>query len=131
MGNFFLKLQHNVWYATIIAILAVLSIALLFYELFYPGATARGHQLARKIDLIIAFIFLADFFLGFFFTQGGRGKWNYFKRDWLNLASSIPITNDIVRVLRLLRIFRALRIIRAFMNLRFAEKRRRDNKKIT
>ncbi len=126
MGRGFLKLQQNGWYATTIVALAILSIALLAYEIFYPGATARGHQLAREIDLVIAFIFLTDFFLGFFFTQGWRGRWNYFKRDWLNLASSIPITNDFVRIFRLLRIFRALRVIRAFMNFEFAERRRQN-----
>ncbi len=125
MENFILKIQNNIWYSIIMVFLAFFSIGLLSYELFYPGVTERGHFLARTTDLIIAYIFLADFFAGLIFTKGLKGRGVYLKNNWLNLASSIPITNDFARTFRLLRVFRALRIIRAFMNLEFAEQRRK------
>lgn len=128
MRGFFLKLQHNVWYSISMVFLAVLSIGLLAFELFYVGISATSVRIIQNIDLVIAYIFLADFFLGLFFTKSLVNKKTYLKDNWLNLASSVPISSEVFRTFRLLRIFRALRVIRAFMNLKFAEQRREQTK---
>jgi hypothetical protein len=115
------RLQDNVWYALFIAILAVLSIVMLSYE-FFPGADPALIERLQRFDIIIAFIFLTDFFTGLFFNNAVTKK-RYWRENWLNLVSSIPITADAVRVLRIVRLFRAFRVIRAGVNFWFAKSR--------
>jgi len=119
------NLQANVWYAILIVLLACTSVGMLGYE-FTPNTNPELVLLFQQIDILIAVIFLADFFLGFFFNTHFSRK-EFFKQNWLNLASSIPITSDITRALRILRILRAFRIIRAGMNFWFAESRLKRN----
>ncbi len=119
--------QNNVWYALCIAMLALLSIGLLAYE-FSPYATEEIVSSTRQIDLIIAWIFLTDFFAGLLFVRT-VSRSTYFKYNWLNLLSSIPVSEDFIRILRIFRILRAFRIIRAAMNFWFAQSRYLSNKK--
>lgn len=114
-------LQHNIWYSLLIVILAFCSLLMLGYE-FLPSANPDRIILFQKLDIIIACIFLTDFFMGLFFNTHFTRK-EFFKHNWLNLISSIPVTSDMTRVLRILRIFRAFRVIRASMNLYFAKHR--------
>ena len=115
------ELQENVWYALCIAILAVLSILLLLYELT-AWAKPEVIEYTQKIDIAIAWIFLTDFFLGLICNRNLTKK-AYFKYNWLNLVSSIPITEDAIRILRILRILRTFRVIRAATNFYFASSR--------
>jgi hypothetical protein len=114
-------LQSNVIYSLLIVILAFVSIILLGYE-FLPNANQDKIVLFRNIDLVIAVIFLSDFFLGLLFNTHFTKK-EFVKHNWLNLISSIPITSDITRILRILRVLRAIRVIRAGMNFYFATHR--------
>ncbi len=115
------ELQENVWYALVIAFLAILSIALLAYE-FSPWADPTITPYTKRIDIIIAWIFLSDFFLGLILNRH-LTKRAYFKQNWLNLVSSIPVAEEAVRLLRILRIYRAYRVIRAATNFYFASSR--------
>ncbi len=117
--------QNNLWYAILIVLLALTSIGLLFYELWYPDATPESITLARRIDLVIAWIFLTDFFLGLYFGKFTEGRMTFFKHNWLNLISSIPISHELAHALRVLRILRAVRVIRAGTNFYFARSRER------
>lgn len=122
-------LQSNIWYSLVIVILALTSLAMLGYE-FLPKADQDRVTLFQQLDIIIACIFLTDFFMGLFFNTHFTRK-EFFRHNWLNLISSIPVTSDMTRVLRILRIFRAFRVIRASMNFYFAKHRldlnRREN----
>lgn len=115
------SLQNNVWYALIIVCLALSSVGMLGYE-FWPGASPSTTALFQRLDLIIALIFLSDFFLGLIFNTSLSRK-DYFKYNWLNVISSIPITTDITQALRILRMFRAIRVMRTGMNFWFAKGR--------
>lgn len=130
--NIITYLQSNLWYSLIIVILALCSLIMLGYE-FLPNANPDRIILFQRLDIIIACIFLTDFFMGLFFNTHFTRK-EFFKHNWLNLISSIPVTSDMTRVLRILRIFRAFRVIRASMNFYFAKhrldlNRHEDNKK--
>jgi len=118
-------LQQDVMYSIIITILAFGSLGMLSYE-FFPNADTEVISLFQKIDIIIAIIFLTDFFAGLAFNTSVSRK-KFFKQNWLNLISSIPVTSDITRALRILRIFRAFRVIRAGINFWFAESRLKRN----
>ncbi len=110
-------LQQNIYYALCLTVLAIVSIILLGYE-FIPSGNQNLIGIFQEIDLFIAIIFLTDFFAGLFFNTTTNAK-TFFQQNWLNLASSIPITSDMTRVLRILRIVRAMRIIRVGINLWF------------
>ena len=118
-------LQSSVWYALLIAFLAIVSLFLLAYE-FFPWANLDIIPITQRLDLAIAWIFLTDFFIGLLLNKS-MSKRQYWRENWLNLVSSIPVTNDAVRILRILRILRAFRIIRAATNFWFAQARLRRN----
>jgi voltage-gated potassium channel len=121
------SLQDNVWYALTIALLAITSIVMLGYELT-PYSEPEFVALFQQLDMVIAYIFLTDFFAGLLFNT--KYNWRtYWKYNWLNLISSIPVTSDTIRILRILRIIRAFRVIRAGMNLWFAHRRLRRVRK--
>lgn len=117
------RTQDNLWYAVLIAFLAIASVGMLGYE-FTPNADQRLVATFQRIDIIIACIFLTDFFLGLFFNARHTPQ-SYFKQNWINLISSIPVTSEITRTLRILRILRAFRVIRAGLNVWFAHRRLR------
>ena len=129
LQRFVTELQENVWYALFIATLAILSLILLGYE-FSPWADPDIVPITQKIDIVIAWIFLTDFFSGLLLNRHLNTK-DYFKQNWLNLISSIPVTEDAVRVLRVLRVLRAFRILRAATNFYFATSRYSRNKTIS
>ncbi len=118
-------LQSSVLYAATIAILAILSLLMLAYE-FLPWADPAIVPVTQQLDLVIAWIFLTDFFAGLLLNKSVSRR-QYWRENWLNLASSIPITSEATRVLRILRLFRAFRVIRAATNFWFAQERLRRN----
>jgi len=115
------RLQKNFYYSLGLVLLAVFSLLLLGYE-FLPTAKTEYIILFQKIDIMIASIFLIDFFAGLLFNTTMNTR-TYFTHNWLNLASSIPITSDVTRALRILRVIRAFRIIRAGVNFWSANSR--------
>lgn len=118
-------IQNNIWYALFIVTLALLSIAQLAYTLWYPGVSPETVTLLLRIDLVIAYIFLTDFFVGLYFAKFTEGRKTFFKHNWLNLVSSVPISNELIHALRLLRVLRAMRVVRAATNFYFAQSRQR------
>lgn len=120
--------MHSVPYAIGIAVLALIGGGLLVFELFVPGLTQEEVLLIHQADLLIAWIFLTDFTVGFLLSgKTWRERFRYMTHNWINLASSIPITSEATRALRILRLLRAFRIIRAGANLFFAGMKYREN----
>jgi len=107
--------QHGTLYSLTMFILAVFSVSLLIYE-YLVDLPDSYVALILNIDLTIAYIFLIDFLVGVI-AIGTGNRYKYMRKNWLNFISSIPISNDITRILRILRIVRALRIINAGTNV--------------
>lgn len=127
LANIVQQLQNGILYATCIAILALFSLALLAFEVWYGDVRPDWVVVTQRLDIAIAWIFLTDFFAGLIFnTSVSRSM--YWKQNWLNLVSSIPISSEATRVLRVLRVLRALRVIRAGVNFYFARQRVRRNR---
>jgi hypothetical protein len=123
-------LQNSLWYAVLLSILACLSVCLLLLEWWWPHDTVTIWW--QRVDMWVAYLFLLDFFVGLFCNKAYTTKRAYWRDNWLNLISSIPITTEVTSVLRTLRIVRAILIIRAIragLNLTFAEQRRRRMQK--
>jgi len=121
VGQLVTYLQSSIWYSIMIVVLALASLLMLGYE-FLPNSSPERIMLFQRLDIVIAYIFLTDFFMGLFFNMHYSRK-EFFKHNWLNLISSIPVTSDLTRILRILRIFRAFRAIRAATNFYFAKHR--------
>lgn len=121
------ELQEGILYTTVIAVLALGSVALLGAELYFASEHPWFVDMSRSLDLAIAWIFLTDFFLGLLFNRH-LSFWQYWRYNWLNLVSSIPISSEAARVLRVLRVLRALRVLRGAMNFWFARQRLRRNR---
>lgn len=115
------------WYATVIMLLSIVSVAMLGYEAVFDEAAPETLARLQRYDVIIAWIFLTDFFMGLVFNTS-IPKRTYWRQNWLNLVSSIPVTSDITRALRILRILRAFRVVRASLNFWFAKERWRRNR---
>jgi hypothetical protein len=121
------EIQDKVWYEVVFLLLALSSLFFLILELFFDPKVVVLETM-ENLDLAIACIFLADFFLGLFFHKHYSSS-EYVKKYWLNFLSSIPITLDAIHVLRLLRAVKAIRVIRAAVNVWYAEKRLMKPKK--
>ena len=104
-----LAIQEQRWYETIFAVLAVVSGLLLFVELIISDIPQEVVLRIHTTDLIIAYVFLADFFIGIACTFDHR---LYLRKNWFTLASSVPMSAEVFRALRLLRFIRAVRVIR-------------------
>ena len=113
--------QDKLWYGTVFAFLALVSGALLVIELLVGGLSRETILRIHETDLAIAYLFLGDFFVGIACSLDRR---KYLKENWLNLASSIPVSQEAFRALRLLRFIRALRTIRVALNAKQAFARR-------
>ncbi len=120
-SDFITSLQSNVWYALTLLLLAVVGAMLLMYE-FTPGARVEVEAVTVKVDLIIAYIFLIDFFLELFFNQKYT-KSEYWRKNWLDFISSIPVTADMARALRIFRALRAIRVISSSLDIWFTQKK--------
>ncbi len=97
-----------------IILLALVSVFLLVFELSTELLPEQIDWIHR-LDLVIAFVFLADFFVGIYLADD-RSK--YFKQNWPDLLASIPVTEGIFRSLRMLRILRLIRVIRVIARVR-------------
>jgi hypothetical protein len=128
-AHYVTKLQANPWYNLLITVLAAVSITLLVIEIWWTPAAATLEQF-HELDLIIAWIFLSDFFAGLLWNQALTRR-DYWRRNWLNLFSSIPISSELTQMLRILRIWRAARVIRVSANFWFARTRLHYSKQRT
>jgi ABC-type transport system involved in multi-copper enzyme maturation permease subunit len=119
-------LQGSAWYAFGLVCLAITSLMLLGYE----ASTYAKPEIAAitiRLDLLIASIFMCDFWLGYFFNKKyTHGE--YWRKNWLDFIASIPLTADMARMLRIFRVWRALRVIGASADFYFARRRYRSIK---
>ncbi len=109
------SMQGNLWYALTFFLMAVVSVGMLGYQ-YWPNANQVWVARADAVDLYIAWIFLVDFFAGFFFnpTYSQARSW---RTNALDLISSLPISSNLAQALRILRVVRALRVIGTAMDL--------------
>ena len=113
--NFILKSQASFAYNLFIGALALISTGLLAYEFLNPDLMADKIEQLRRADLYIAWIFLADFFAGFYAINFSL---NYIRKNWLNALASIPLSEGLFRALRILRFFKASRVVFSVSQLR-------------
>ena len=66
-------------------------------------------------DTLVCFVFIGDF-IGRFVRA--ENKWTFFKWNWIDLVSSIPMLNYF-RVGRLVRVIRIIRLLRAFRSMKY------------
>jgi hypothetical protein len=127
LSTFVTNLQQNPWYAFSLLILAIAGAGLLLYE-FSSFSTPEQRVITTRIDIVIAYIFLIDFLLGLFFNNKYT-KAEYWKNNWLDFISSIPVTADMARALRILRALRALRVISSALDVYFTRRKYLNLKK--
>ncbi len=114
-------IQSAVWYVVIVVLLALFSFGFLLYELF-GESSAAAILIGEQIDIIIAYIFLVDFFLGLFFNRTYQSRREYWRFNWPDFVSSVPISSEITQLLRVLRLWRALRVLKIALDLWSAKK---------
>lgn len=111
-------IQDRLWYAALMGLLAFVSAGMLAYEVFSDTVTAEQVSFMTTLDLGIAYMFLTDYLAGFIVAPQ---KLHHFKHTWLDLLSSIPLSEGLFRAMRVLRFARLMRLVRAAsigMNLR-------------
>lgn len=97
------RVLNEVFMLILALVSGVLLVAVLFYELTPP-------ELMRleRIDLTIAYVFLAEFSVRFFVS---RNKYSFLRKSWWEILAAIPITNNLTQALRLLRLLRIGRLL--------------------
>ncbi len=126
IGRVITTLQGNAWYAFFLLCLALTSLVLFGYE---TSSYARPDivVISIRLDLIIACLFMTDFLLGLFFNQKYT-KYEYWRNNWPDFIASIPLTADVVRMLRIFRVWRAIRVIEAAAHFYLSRRRYRSIK---
>lgn len=107
--------QSNLWYALVFFSMAIMSVFMLVYQ-YWPSADPIWIARADAIDLYIGWIFLVDFFAGFFFNPA-YSQARSWRTNLLDLISSLPISSNFAQALRVLRVVRAVRVIGTAMDL--------------
>jgi len=107
-------LKENIGVDLAIILLSLVSVALLIFEL---SVKLMPDQilLIQRIDLVIAFVFLADFSIGMWLAKSRK---QYFAQNWPDLLASIPVSEGVFRTLRMLRVLRLVRVIRVIARIR-------------
>ena len=108
------RVKENLWADFVIILLAMISVGLLVFELS-ADLLAEQVALIRALDLLISFIFLADFAAGLWLAED---RWRHFRRNWPDLLASIPISEGLFRSLRMLRLIRLVRVVRVIARIR-------------
>ncbi len=122
-------IQSGLLYLFVVVALALLSLAFLVYE-WLPQADPQIVDLGTRLDLVVAYVFLTDFFLGLFFNTHYKNKREYWRSNWLDFISAIPISNEVTHALRILRLWRAIRVIQVILNVIAARKQAKFTKEI-
>ena len=115
---FILSVQSSISYNCIMIALAFVSIGLLLFDVFIPNIPSFVVEATQKYDITIAYVFLADFLLGFLLAFD---KVAFLKNDWTNLLASIPISGAAYQSLRALRFERGIRALRFLRGVRMME----------
>lgn len=101
--------------------LALLSGYLLFFEMT-RAVTPEQISLIDKTDLVIALIFMLEFFVAFVLAKNKKHFW---RTRWWELLASIPITTPETQALRLLRLVRVLRVLRVGTHIAIVKNNKR------
>lgn len=104
----------------ILALLALMSILLVVYEIIYEP-NAQTLRTLNHIDIVIACIFLIDFCASLILTSDRK---KYLRHNWYFLFAAIPITDSIAELLRGVRMLRLVRLIRAGEHLDYSVTRK-------
>lgn len=99
---------------TLFALLALASVVTVAHDAWGHPSAYTSH-LILEFDLVVAYVFLADFGLSWYFSRHRR---QYFRHNWYILLASIPITSTWAELLRGLRLLEFIRIIRATQHVR-------------
>lgn len=96
-------------------VLSIYVLIVIFVQLVFP-VSLETKRLLNRIDNIICFYFLLEFFIGLF---DSNDKKKFFKRNWIDLLSSIPFIEELrwARTFKLVKIFRVLRSIRSIKKI--------------
>ena len=113
-----ININESIGINLLIVFLSLVSVFLLVYEFSVELSSEQIRQI-HNLDLIIVCIFLFDFFIGLIIYPN-RGR--YLKNNWLDLFSSIPITDGLFRSLRVLRLLRLIRVVRLIQVRRLGKK---------
>lgn len=106
------QLQHLPYQLFMLAV-SVLSLLVISLTML-PGVSSDIRALLNIVDLVLCAIFFVDFLFQFITAPD---RWRYMRWGWLDLLSSIPMT-DASRYARLARILRIVRILRAVRSAR-------------
>ena len=102
----------------IFAFLAVLSVALLAWELF-GSVSPEQERVIYMIEVAIALLFLIDYMLLLYQAPHKR---TFVVRNWYLLLASIPIVSGWAEVLKGLRLLVFIRLFRAGEHVYYAKK---------
>ena len=91
------------------AFLVFVSIVMLIFEETH-AITPLEIQIIDSIDLTVALIFMAEFFIALYFAHNRR---SFFRSHWWELLATIPFTSPATQAMRILRILRVVRTFRA------------------
>jgi voltage-gated potassium channel len=94
-------------------ILSVYVLLTLFVQFTIP-LSGDAAAILDRVDFVICFVFLADFFLRLYRAPS---KKKFLKWGWIDFVSSIPMVG-IFRIGRVVRVVRILRMLRAFRSMK-------------
>ncbi|MEM2865833.1 MAG: potassium channel family protein [Candidatus Hadarchaeales archaeon] len=97
----------------VLVVLALVSVALLLYELDHPETA----WFTSSCDFVIALLFLGEYLSS---TFRAERRLRYALTHWYDLLASIPIPFSAVRMFRTIRVVRLVRVIRTLRVLRLS-----------
>ncbi len=104
------------WVDALMVSLALVSVFFLIAEVAIEQ-TPQNKLVIQYADIIIAFIFLADFLYSF---AHAAHKKLFFKKRWWELLAAIPITSHTTQALRILKLERIVAIVESLQIVRLA-----------
>lgn len=113
----FTKNQKLLIKEIIFSILAILSVGLLFWEIF-DSPTKEQQRTIFIFDIFVAIVFLSDFLYQIIHA---KNKKHFLIHNWFLVLASIPIVEGWAEVLRGLRLLSLVRLLRAGEHVKYAE----------
>lgn len=95
-------------------LLAIASVGILIFEIS-SALSPEQERLFIALDLLIAFVFFADFVYGLVTAVDKKVFW---RTRWWEVFTFLPLTNETSRSFRSLRVLRVLRIVRAVARIK-------------
>ena len=108
------RIKNSAWSSVLILLVAVASVTLLIFEL-ESELNPQQAQFVKKIDLLISFLFFADFCIGIYIADR---RWQYFWKNWTDLIAAIPLTDGVIQLCNQLGILRLVRVLRVLARIK-------------